>query len=89
VEAAVCDKCHALRTAYERIALAEQIIGSLEERISGLERLAELGAPDAVQMIDARGKLAIAQSNSNQRRLEARLAEVDLAAEIGCLARRC
>ncbi len=89
ISRSIHEKCAALQAAYTRIDLANQIAKSLDERIAHLEQFQIKGEAVATQLFEARGQLAIAQSTLNQRRLEARIAEVDLAEEVGGLGRRC
>ncbi len=89
IERSVHEDCLALQAAYQRIELADQIVHSLERRIDQLAALDAKGESAAIHLFDARGKLAISRSTAVQRRLEARLAEIDVAEEVGGLACRC
>lgn len=83
------EKCLKLQLAYQRIELASSTIESWEGRLSQLESLSQLGDPSASSQVTARLGLLQAQFDEISRRLEARIAEVDLAEAMGGLSRRC
>lgn len=85
----VGEKCSQLEMSYERIELAGQVIRSWENRIEQLERLRSSGAGKPDQSAIARAELLKARSTEISRRLDARLAELDLAEATGGLALRC
>lgn len=85
----VCDKCHALTVAYERMDIAQQTAGTWEDRIASLERLEQLGDSRGEALSLARVESLQSRSTLLSRQLTARLAEVDLAEAMGDLAPRC
>ncbi|MCC6508022.1 MAG: TolC family protein [Pirellulaceae bacterium] len=89
IEQSVCEKCHALTLAYERVSVASQVIESWENRLAALARLEELGDARGEAQTTARAELIRAQATLTTRRLSAKLAEVDLAEAVGGLASRC
>ena len=89
IQQAVCDKCHALSLAYERTAIAEQLLATWNERIAGLSRLEQLGEARGQAVALARAEQLQARSTLVSRQLAAKLAEVDLAEAMGDLAPRC
>ncbi len=86
---AVDEKCHKLQLAYQRLQLARQTIDSWMERLAQLEKLGELGDGQPEQTAIAQAGLLQARSEEISRRLEARIAEIDLAEATGGLADRC
>ncbi len=89
IEQSVCDKCQAVSTAYQRLSVAEEIVASWQKRIAALNRLEELGDARGDSLIKAKSELLVARSTLLQRKLSARLAEVELAEAVGGLANRC
>ncbi len=89
IEQSVCDKCQALQAAYERVAIAQAVIGTWETRLAALRRLEELGDARGEAMATARAELLSAKSTLVSRQLSAKLAEVDLAEAVGELSQRC
>jgi hypothetical protein len=89
ISQSVMEKCSKLELSYRRIELADQVITSWRERIVQLERLQEHGAGQPEQSALARSEFLKARSQEISRRLEARLAELDLAEATGGLALRC
>lgn len=89
IRTTVCQRCQATQIAYERCQVAEQMRASWRARVQGLERLAELGDARTIELLEARGEVLRAEGTLVQRKLEARLAEVDLAEGCGGLAARC
>ncbi|QDV27654.1 TolC family protein [Aureliella helgolandensis] len=85
----VAEKGEALNLAYERIAFAQRTVASWEQRLEQLERLESLGQSQPAESGVARSGLSLARTKEVERRLEARLAEVDLAEVVGGLCRRC
>ena len=86
---AVEEKCENLKLAYRRIDLAKETIASWEARIVQLERLDEMGDGDAAQLAKAREELLHARSAEVDRRLDARIAEIEVAEAVGGLSDRC
>lgn len=89
IEQTVHEKCAKLELAYRRMELAQQTTDSWSERREQLEKLQELGKPLADQMAAAQIGWMQSRGEEIARRLEARLAEVELAEATGELARRC
>lgn len=89
IQQTVCDKCQALRLAYERTTIAEQTLATWNERIAALSRLEQLGEARGQALFAARGEQLRARSTLVSRQLSARLAEIDLAEAMGELAPRC
>jgi hypothetical protein len=89
VQRDVAGKCAKLELAYRRIELAEQIVVSWRERIEQLERMSAMGSSLPSQRAEAESESLQAMSSTISRRLEARLAEVDLAEAMGGLTARC
>lgn len=88
IEQSVCDRCQALESAYQRVAIAEAVIRSWETRIAALTRLEELGDARGEAMATARAELISARATFVTRQLAAKLAEVDLAEAVGELSLR-
>lgn len=86
---AVIEKCSNLELAYQRTEFAHQTVQSWEERIEQLTRLERLGNAKPADLIAARSELLLAQSELASRKLDAKVAEVDLAEAVGGLATRC
>lgn len=86
---AVIEKCSNLELAYQRKEFADQIVQSWNERIEQLVRLERLGNAQPADLIAARSELLLAQSELASRKLDAKIAEVDLAEAVGGLANRC
>lgn len=86
---AVDEKCCKLQLAYERIRLAEQTVESWRTRISQLERLDDSGDGQPGERATAQSELLKARADEIRRRLDAKLAEVDLAEASGGLRDRC
>lgn len=89
IEQNVCERCQALGTAYERVQIAEKILGTWDQRLAALNRLEELGDARGVEQVKAKSESLRARSTLVARRLSAKLAEVDLAEAVGDLAGRC
>ncbi len=89
IEQSVAEKCAKLELAYGRMELAQQTVSSWQARRQQLEQLVELGKPDAAQSAAARIGWLESRTAEISRRLEARLAEIELAEASGELARRC
>ena len=83
---AIEEKAAKLQLTYQRIELAQQTIRSWESRLDQLEQLAEMGEAEAEQRALARVGLMEARGEEIRRRLEAKIAEVDLAEASGGLA---
>lgn len=86
---AVDQKCSQLELNYRRIELAEQTIESWRARLEQLQQLQASGGGQPEQFAVAQVELLKAQAAEVSRRLEARLAEVDLSEATGGLAQRC
>ena len=86
---AVMEKCSKLEMSYARIELAQQTIQSWRERLKQLEQLKEHGDGKPAESAHARSELLRARVEEIKRRLEARIAEIDLAEATGCLSQRC
>ncbi len=82
-------KCNQLEMSYQRIELAQQTIASWLRRIEQLEQLQADGAGKPEMVVVAHVELLKARSAEVSRRLDARLAEIDLAEATGGLAQRC
>ncbi|MCA9132179.1 MAG: TolC family protein [Planctomycetales bacterium] len=85
----VQEKCAKLQLAYQRINLAQETIASWDVRLAQLEQLFSLGNTQAEQLAAAQAAQLQARADEISRRLDARLAEVDLAEATGGLAHRC
>jgi len=86
---AVDQKCSQLELSYRRIELAEQTIESWRARIEQLQQLQASGGGRPEQFAVAQVELLKAQAAEVSRRLDARLAEIDLSEATGGLAQRC
>ena len=86
---AVQEKCAAVELAYGRTELARQVIGSWEARIDQLEQLDSQGEGMPEKLASARSELLKARADEISRRLDARLAEIDLAEACGGMRDRC
>ncbi len=82
-------KCNQLELSYRRIELAQQTIDSWLTRLEQLEQLQVSGAGKPELVALAQVELLKARSAEVSRRLDARLAEIDLAEATGGLAQRC
>ncbi len=89
IEQTVQEKCIKLELAYRRLALAQQTTASWEERREQLEQLEDFGKPQPEQSAAARVGWIQSRVEEISRRLDARLAEIDLAEATGELSRRC
>ncbi|MEC8555533.1 MAG: TolC family protein [Planctomycetota bacterium] len=89
IEHAVSENCESLKVAYQRMELAKRVIESWERRVEQLEALESSGQSAAVELATARSELLKAHAEEIRRRLEAKLAEIDLAEACGGLADRC
>ncbi len=78
-----------LEINYQRIELARQLVASWQNRIQQLDRLDDQGAGKPELRAEAQSELIQAQADEVQRRLDARLAEIELAEACGGLAGRC
>lgn len=86
---AVDEKCNKLLLAYQRIRLAQQLVASWEERLLQLDQLESRGEGQAAESAKARSELLKARSEEVSRRLDAKLAEIDLSEACGGLSLRC
>ena len=89
IEQAVSEKCESLKVAYQRMELAQRVIASWDRRVEQLEALERSGQSAAAELATARSELLKAHADEISRRLDAKLAEVDLAEACGGLADRC
>lgn len=85
----VDQKCHQLELNYRRIELAEQTVAGWRARRAQLVQLQAAGGGQPEQFAAAQAELLKAQAAAVSRRLEGRLAEIDLAEATGGLAERC
>jgi outer membrane protein TolC len=81
----VYEKSTSLELAYRQVELAEQTRQSWQQRKDQLQRLADLGDNRAAESADAESSLHAADAAVIQQRLQARLAEVELAEVCGAL----
>lgn len=86
---AVDEKCAALRLAYDRIEVAQEIVESWGRRIDQLETLDASGESAAEELATARSAVLEAKADVIRRRLDAKLAEIDLAEAVGGISDRC
>ncbi len=86
---AVDEKCAKVQLAYRRIELAQQTLSSWENRIEQLEELEAMGDAEPEQIAVARVGRLKARADEISRRLDARIAEIDLAEALGGLSCRC
>ena len=86
---AVAEKCAAVELGYQRTELAQQTIASWQARVGQLELLTSRGEAAPQQLAEARTELLKARSQEISRRMEAKLAEVDLAEACGGMRDRC
>jgi hypothetical protein len=89
IEQTVLEKCAQVELGYERLQLSQQTVASWHERRSQLQRLRQLGQSQPDQMAAAQVGWLQSRADEIRRRLEARLAEIDLAEATGELSRRC
>lgn len=89
IQQTVMEKCAKLELAYRRMELAQQTTSSWLKRREQLEHLQELGKPLPEQIAAAQVGWIKSQVDDVLRRLEARLAEIELAEATGELSRRC
>ena len=85
----VSQRTERLRVGYERMQLAQRIVESWEGRVEQFTALEAVGDVRPEEKARALSSLLMARGDEIQRRLEARLAEVDLAEAVGGLAHRC
>lgn len=89
IRGTVDEKCHKLELAYQRVQFAQETLASWESRLAQLDRVEQLGEGQPQQAAAARAALIQAKVDELNRRLEAKLAEVELAEACGGLANRC
>lgn len=89
IRQSVEEKCAKLELAYGRLDLAQQTVASWQTRRGQLQQLEQFGKPDLEQTARAQAGWMRARAEEIKRRLEARLAEVELAEATGRLAQRC
>ncbi len=89
IEQTVLEKCAKLELAYRRMELAQQTNNSWLERREQLEQLQKLGKPLPDQIAAAQIGWIKSRVDDVLRRLDARLAEIELAEATGELSRRC
>lgn len=86
---AVEEKCAQLTVAYQRIGLAQRTVESWHRRIEQLEELDRKGESQPAELALARSEILKAMSAEIDRRMDARIAEIDLAEACGRLSDRC
>lgn len=86
---AVEEKCAALQMSYQRIGIAQQMVMSWESRIAQLGELDGQTDSIAADLAEARSELLKARSEEISRRLDAKIAEIDLAEATGGISDRC
>ena len=89
IEQTVAEKCAKLELAYRRLEIAQETVDSWQARRQQLEEVQALGQAYPEEMALAHSGWLEARTREISRRLEARLAEVELAEATGELARRC
>ncbi len=89
IQQSVAERCEKLQLGYQRMALAKDTMASWQGRLEQFIALEEQGEVRPELRSQAVAGLLEARGVEIQRRLEARLAEVDLAEAIGGLADRC
>jgi hypothetical protein len=89
IEQTVLEKCAQAELAYQRLQLSQQTVSSWQERRSQLQQLRQLGETQPEQTAAAQVGWLQARAVEIRRRLEARLAEIELAEATGELSRRC
>ncbi len=89
IEKTVLEKCSELELAYQRIQFAEEVLASWDERLAQVERLSALGQAVPESVVAAKTERIGAQVELASRRLEAKLAEVELSEACGGISQRC
>lgn len=89
IEKTVLEKCSNLELAYQRIEFAEQTCQSWNTRLEQLKRLDSLGQAVPESVAAAKAEMIGAQVELASRRLEAKLAEVELSEACGGITQRC
>ncbi|MEM7475032.1 MAG: hypothetical protein AAF483_08565 [Planctomycetota bacterium] len=89
IRQAVDEKCEGLVLAYQRMELAQEVIESWEQRVARLEELDRAGENAAADLAAARSELLKARAEEISRRVDAKIAEVDLAEACGGISDRC
>lgn len=89
IEKTVLEKCSNLELAYQRIEFAEQTCQSWDTRLEQLKRLDSLGQAVPESVASAKAEKIGAQVELASRRLEAKLAEVELSEACGGITQRC
>ncbi len=89
IKQTIADKSSSLQLAYQRIQLSREILDSWNLRIQQLDALAARGEYRLGDKVAAQLGIIQAQATIIERRLEAKLLEIDLAEAIGGLKDRC
>lgn len=89
IRSEVSEKTIALELAYQKINLSQEATASWKKRFEQLQRLAKLGDSRPADLVQAQTSLLAAKTLEIERRLEAKLAEIELAEVCGGLASRC
>lgn len=89
IEKTVLEKCSELELAYQRIQFAEQTLQSWDNRLIQVERLSSLGQAVPESVVAAKTERIGAEVELASRRLEAKIAEVELSEACGGITQRC
>ncbi|GAB5403699.1 MAG: hypothetical protein Aurels2KO_19300 [Aureliella sp.] len=89
IEKTVLEKCSELDLAYQRIQFAQKTLASWDERLAQVERLSALGKAVPESVVAAKTERIRAQVELASRRLEAKVAEVELSEACGGITQRC
>ena len=89
IDQQVALRCEKLQLSYQRLVIAQQLVDSWLARSEQLTLLAEQGDRRPEMEAEVRAGVLAARAVETERRLEARLAEIDLAEAIGGLSQRC
>lgn len=86
---AIEEKCAALKMSVERVHLARQVVSSWESRVLQLVELDGKKESAAAEIALAKSELLKARADEISRRLDAKIAEIDLAEATGGISDRC
>ncbi len=89
IRQAVAEKSSALGLGYQEVELAEATLASWQQRMTQLERLAELGDSRPAELAEADSSQLASKASLVETKLRVKLAEVELAETCGCLHARC
>ncbi len=89
IRQSVFEKSTALELAYQEVELADAMRQSWQKRIAQLQRLAELGESRAAEIALAEASLLASEAAAIHKKLQAKLAEVELSEACGGLHGRC